>query len=65
MAVHLGMPKTPDGQPQGAVPTIGEAEFETSKSVIPDRAGYNYFCQRVLEVCWSDRRDSEIDPTAN
>ena len=41
MAVPLGMPKTPDGQPQRAVPTIGEADFETSKSVIPDRAGYN------------------------
>ena len=41
MAVPLGMPQTPDGQPQGAVPTIGEAEFETSKSVIPDRAWYN------------------------
>ena len=62
MAVPLGMPKTPDGQPQGAVPTIGEAEFETSKSVIPDRAGYNYFCQRVLDSvdvhakCVSNRR---------
>ena len=31
VAVPLGMPKTPDGQPQGAVPTIGEADFETSK----------------------------------
>ena len=41
VAVPLGMPKTPDGQPQGAVPTIGEADIETSKSVIPDRSGYN------------------------
>ena len=41
-AVPLGIPKTPDGQPQGAVPTIGEAEFETSKSVIPDKAGYTF-----------------------
>ena len=40
MAVRPGFWAFPKGQPQGAVPTIGEADFETSKSVIPDRAGY-------------------------
>ena len=50
MAVRPGFWAFPKGQPQGAVPTIGEAEFETSKSVIPDRAEYNYFCQRVLGI---------------
>ena len=42
MAVRPGFWAFPKGQPQGTVPTIGEADFETSKSVIPDRVGYTF-----------------------
>ena len=44
MAVRPGFWAFRKGQPQGAVPTIGEADFEISKSVIPDSARYNAVC---------------------
>ena len=50
MAVRPGFWAFPKGQPQGAVPTIGEAEFETSKSVIPDRAGYRGELMKIIVV---------------